>query len=335
MGPLPPSARRFRSARADSGRARSLCRGGAILSRAATRWFAALALVLALWGGQARADTVTVGSKIDTEGALLGAMIVLLLQADGLTVADRTGLGPTNIVRAAILAGEIDLYPEYTGDGAHFFKLEDDPAWRNADAGYALVKRLDAARNHLVWLAPAPANNTWAIAARRDLAAASGGTLEGLARYVAAGKRLRLAASAEFVESPGGLPAFEKAYGFTLGEAQLLVLAGGDTAATLRAAAEGISGVNAAMAYGTDGAVAALGLAVLADDKGAEIVYEPAPIVRASVLTAHPEIASLLDPAFRSLTLERLQRMNARIAVDGTAARIVAKEYLAAQGFSR
>jgi osmoprotectant transport system substrate-binding protein len=282
-----------------------------------------------------RADTITVGSKIDTEGALLGAMIVLLLQADGLDVADRTGLGPTNIVRAAILAGEIDIYPEYTGNGARFFNLETDPAWRSAEAGYALVKRLDAERNHLIWLAPAPANNTWAIAARPELAAATGGNLEGLARYVAAGGRLRLAASAEFVETPGGLPAFEKAYGFTLREPQLLVLAGGDTSATLRAAAEKISGVNAAMAYGTDGAVSALGLRVLADDKGAETVYEPAPVVRQAVLAAHPEIERLIDSVFRSLTLERLQRLNAEIAVDGAAARAVAKHYLESQGFAR
>ena len=59
-------------------------------------------------------------------------------------------------------------------------------------------------------------------------------------------------------------------------------MSGGNTAATLRAAAEGMSGVNAAMAYGTDGALAALGLVALRDDKGAQIVYAPAPVVRAA-----------------------------------------------------
>ena len=70
------------------------------------------------------ADTVTVGSKIDTEGALLGNMIVALLEAHGLVVDNKLQLGPTNIVRAAILAGQIDLYPEYTGNGALFFHRE-------------------------------------------------------------------------------------------------------------------------------------------------------------------------------------------------------------------
>ncbi len=260
-------------------------------------------------------------------------MIALLLERGGLAVESRIGLGPTNIVRSAILAGAIDIYPEYTGNGARFFKREDDPVWKDAAAGYDEVRRLDREQNGLVWLAPAPANNTWAIAARQDLAARTGTTLEGFSRYVAAGGRVRLAASAEFVESPGGLPAFEKTYGFALGQSQLLVLAGGDTAATIRAASEGVSGVNAAMAYGTDGSLAALGLAVLADDKGAEVVYEPAPVVRAAVLAAHPGISSLLDPAFRSLTLARLQKLNAEIAVEGSDARAVAKDYLAAQGF--
>ncbi len=282
--------------------------------------------------GAAAADTIVVASKIDTEGALLGNMIALLLEQGGLRVERRIGLGPTNIVRSAILAGAIDLYPEYTGNGARFFKREDDPAWKDAAAGYDEVRTLDRARNGLVWLAPAPANNTWAIAARRDLAARAGTSLEDFARYVGHGGRVRLAASAEFVESPGGLPAFEKSYGFALGQSQLLVLAGGDTAATMRAAAEGVSGVNAAMAYGTDGALAALGLTVLADDKGAEVVYEPAPVVRAAVLAAHPEIAGMLDPAFRSLTLARLQKLNAAIAVEGRDARAVARDYLAAQG---
>ena len=259
-------------------------------------------------------------------------MIALLLAHGGLAVESRIGLGPTNIVRSAILAGAIDIYPEYTGNGARFFKLENDPAWKDAAAGYALVRRLDREKNNLVWLAPAPANNTWAIAVRRDLAARTGASVEGFARYLADGGRVRLAASAEFVESPGGLPAFQKTYGFALGQRQLLVLAGGDTAATIRAASEGISGVNAAMAYGTDGSLAALGLTVLADDKGAEVVYEPAPVVRAPVLAAHPEIAGLLDPAFRSLTLARLQTLNAAIAVEGRDARAVAEDYLTTQG---
>ncbi len=132
-----------------------------------------LLILAALAGtvGSARAaDPVVVASKIDTEGSLLGNMIVALLSSHGVAVTNKVQLGPTKIVRDAILAGQIDIYPEYTGNGAFFFQRESDPAWKNAKAGYDLVKQLDGDKNHLDWLTPAPANNTWAIAVRKDVA---------------------------------------------------------------------------------------------------------------------------------------------------------------------
>lgn len=294
-------------------------------------------LAAALLPGAARAAgaTIVVASKIDTEGALLGQLIAAVAEADGLAVERRIQLGPTNILRAAILAGQIDIYPEYTGNGALFFHQESDPVWKDAAQGYARVAALDRADNRLVWLDPAPADNTWVIAIRKDLDGFPPHPCVGdLAGYLRAGKRFRLAASAEFVESPAALPAFEAAYGFHLAGAQLLTLSGGNTAATLRAAAEGISGVNAAMAYGTDGAIAALDLAALCDDKHAQIVYAPAPVVRAAVLAAHPELRQPLDRVFATLTRETLQALNARIAVDGEDARAVAEDYLKSRNFA-
>ena len=277
---------------------------------------------------------IVVASKIDTEGALLGSMIASLLEARGLAVENKLQLGPTNIVRAAILAGQIDIYPEYTGNGALFFHLEQDPVWKDWAKGAAKVSALDREKNHLVWLAPAPANYTWTIALRQDLAERHGlKTMADFAKYLASGGAIKLAASAEFVESPAALPAFEATYGFRLTDAQLLTLSGGNTSATLRAAAEGTSGVNAAMAYGTDGALAALGLTALEDDKGAQVVYAPAPVVREAVLQQHPEIAKLLDPVFATLTLETLQQLNAKIAVEGEDAGAVAAAYLKSKHF--
>jgi len=288
----------------------------------------ALALVLS---PQSRADgtPIVVASKIDTEGALLGQLIASVIERAGMSVQRRIGLGPTNIVRAALLAGQIDIYPEYTGNGALFFHREDDPAWRDAAQGYALVAGLDKAQNGLTWLTPAPADNSWVIAVRKDLSGLPPHPCVGdLGPYLAKGGRFRLAASAEFVESPAALPAFESAYSFHLSGDQLLTLSGGNTAATLRAAAEGISGVNAAMAYGTDGAIAALGLVALCDDKHAQVVYAPAPVIRASVLDRSPGIGPALDKVFATLTRERLQTLNARIAVNGEDPRTVAEDYL-------
>ena len=135
------------------------------------------------------------------------------------------------------------------------------------------------------------------------------------------------------METTGALPAFQAAYGFKLASNQLLVLSGGDTAATEQAAAAGTSGVNAAMAYGTDGQLAGLGLVVMSDNKHVQLVFEPAPLVRKQVLDAFPQIATILAPVFQSLSLETLRGLNAKVAVDGQDAKTVASAYLKEKGF--
>jgi len=294
----------------------------------------AFLLALAVAAPASAQEPVRVGSKIDTEGALLGNIVLAMLDNAGIKTENKLQLGPTKIVRAALLAGEIDLYPEYTGNAAFFFNDDADPAWKDAAKGAEKARALDRERNKLAWLEPAPANNSWAIAVRSDVASAEKlETMADFARWVAGGGKAKLAASAEFVESPAALPSFERVYGFHLGADRLVVLAGGDTAATIRAAAERTSGVNCAMAYGTDGALAALGLAVMSDPKGAQIVYRPAPVARQAVLDAHPEIAKTLDPVFATLDLATLQNLNAKIAVDGEDAAEVARGYLKAKRF--
>ena len=293
-----------------------------------------LGLGLALFMAAAvQAQAVRVSSKIDTEGSLLGNLIVQVLEAGGVKTENKLQLGNTKIVRAALVAGEIDLYPEYTGNGAFFHADEKNPVWKNLAAGYERIKALDAEKHKLVWLAPAPANNTWAIAIRKDVAAVNKlKSLDDLGRWVTAGGKLKLAASAEFVERPDALPAFQTAYAFKLAQNQLLVLAGGDTAATIKAAAEQTSGVNAAMAYGTDGPVAALGLVILEDSKGVQPVYAPAAVVRAEVLARQPKITTLLAPLFKTLDTATLQGLNAKIALEGQDAKKVAAEYLKGKG---
>jgi osmoprotectant transport system substrate-binding protein len=296
----------------------------------------ALGLFAAL-AGSASAQVkpvVRVGSKIDTEGSLLGNLILQALEFHGIKTSNKLQLGSTKVLRGAIMGGEIDLYPEYTGNGAFFFADEKDPAWKNAQQGYAKVKSLDFAQNKIVWLDPAPANNTWGIAVRQDLAAAHHlKSLGDLGKWINAGGIFKLAASAEFVERPDALPAFEKIYGFTLKQDQLLTLAGGDTAVTIKAAAEQTSGVNAAMAYGTDGSLAALGLVILEDNRGAQAIYAPTPIIRAQTLDAYPAIRDILKPLFQSLDGPTLQKLNARIAMNGEQAHQVAASYLKSKGF--
>lgn len=293
-----------------------------------------LALLAAVSLPALAAEPVKVGSKIDTEGALLGNLILQVLESHGVSTVNKVQLGTTPVVRGAITSGALDIYPEYTGNGAFFFKDENDPAWKNAKAGYDKVKALDAQKNHLVWLTPAPANNTWTLAVRKDVAEKNKLTsLADLSRYLKDGGTFKLAASAEFIERPDALPAFEKAYDFKLSQDQLLSLAGGDTAVTIKAAAQQTSGVNAAMAYGTDGPVAALGLQTLSDPKGVQPIYAPTPVVREAVLKAYPDIEKWLQPVFASLDEKTLQTLNAKIAVEGLDAKSVAADYLKEKGW--
>ncbi|WFE71795.1 ABC transporter substrate-binding protein [Halomonas sp. M1] len=273
-------------------------------------------------------DPVVVSSKIDTEGSVLGELIIQTLERNDIATQDRLQLGGTSVVRSALQAGEIDLYPEYTGNGAFFFDMTDSPVWNSAEDAYQTVKERDAEQG-LVWLQPASANNTWAMSVREDVATAHElVTLDDLAEYLAEGGVFKFAASAEFVESEQALPAFQEAYGFELSGDQLLVLSGGNTAATMRAAAQQTSGVNAAMTYGTDGGLSALGLVVLEDSRGVQPVYQPAPVVRASVLEAHPRIEALLNDVFATLDLVTLQSLNADVAVNGLSPNQVARDYL-------
>lgn len=291
------------------------------------------ATALALTVGAASAQVV-VSSKIDTEGGVLGNIIKQVLEANGIPVSDRIQLGGTPVVREAIAAGQIDIYPEYTGNAAYFFNKADDPLWNDAAKAYEEAKKLDYEANKIVWLQPAPANNTWGIAVRTEVAEANGlKTLSDLGKYVSEGGEFKLAASAEFVSSPAALPKFQEVYGFKLTSSQLVTLSGGDTAATIAAAAQQTNGVNAAMVYGTDGGIAPSGLTVLEDDKGVQPVYEPAPIVREAVLNQYPQIKDLLEPAFAKLDLVTLQELNGRVQVGGEAAAAVAADWLKQQGF--
>lgn len=280
---------------------------------------------------------IVIGSKIDTEGEVLSSIVKLVLEDAGFVVEDKSQTGTTEVVRKAIIAGEIDLYPEYSGNGYWFFldelTEEEKAAYYSGQDGYETTSRLDFEANGIAWLEPARANNTWAIAVTEEFAQAEGlTTMSDFAEYVNSGKPVKLAASDEFFTSAGN-PEFEQAYGYTLSEDQKVRLAGGNTAATEKAVADGTDGVNFGMAYGTDGALADLGLVILTDDLGAQIVYWPTPIVRAELLDAHPEIADLIEPVMGSLGLEELQQLNARVQVNGEAADDVARDFLTKGGF--
>jgi len=290
-----------------------------------------LAAALAITGTSPLQAAVIVSSKLSSESAMIGQMIRLLLNADSIQTVDRMTLGATPVVRKALISGEIDIYVEYTGNAGFFFNDAADPAWKDLRRGYELGARLDYAANRIVWLTPANASNTWALAVRRDVAAANHlNTMSDFGRWVASGGKVVLACSAEFANA-GTLRSLEKTYGFTLRSDQLIVLAGGETSATIGAAAAGTNGTNTAMVYSTDGGIQAAHLQILEDDRGDQPIYAPVPIIREAALQAHPQIAGLLKPLMESFTREILQQLNARVQINGESPESVAEDYLKAK----
>lgn len=294
----------------------------------------ALLIALGIGLSLAQKGPLTIGSKIDTEGAVLAQMVRLVLEAKGFKVNDRSSTGTTDVVRAALTSGEIDLYPEYTGTAAYFPEHKGVKFDTNSAAKlYTQVKEAEA-KNGIVWLQAAPANNTWAIAVPKALAVKEGlKTIADLARYVNSGKPIKMAASHEFLDRDDAFKAFSKVYGFSLKPDQLVVLPGGNTTQTEQAASKGTNGVNAAMAYGTDGGITGLGLVALTDPKGAVAVYQPAITVRKAVADKYPELATLINPVFKTLDEATLSGLNAQVAVDGKNPKDVAEAYLRSKGF--
>lgn len=287
-------------------------------------------------------DPITVGSKQFTEQIVLGKIILAALEDAGYEVIDRTNLGGTAVNRDALEAGEIDVYPNYNGTAiSNWYR---DIPWAqeaigegtsgDAYASYATVASYDAAIYDLIWLRPAPANNTYALAVTRQWSEENGITdMIQFAEYVNAGGEVVLSTGDEFAQRPDGLPAFYNTYGFELTEDQLIIIAGATPAQTEAALASGQNNVNVAMAYGTDGALLAYDFIVLDDPLGAQPVFQPTPVFRGEVIRAYPEIAGILNPIFAMFDNPTLQGLNAAVEVDGLNAEQVAEDFLRENGF--
>jgi len=300
---------------------------------------AALASVLAVAAGLAscakKAETypVVVASMMDSEGAILGKMMVLLLEDRKIPMEDRTEFGTPEVLCKALEAGEVHLVLDYTGSGQYYHEGGDPAVWSDPVKGYEMTKKLDAEKNDLHWLTPANANNTESLAVSRAFSAATGvKDMSTFADYVRNGGQVKLICSQSFADNPLGLIGLEEAYGFKLRKDQLILLSAGNTAEMLKALSEGKNGVNV-LVYGTDGAIDQMQLLVLDDPKHVPPVYLPAPVLAGAKLKEFPKIPEILKPVFESLFLEILQSLNARVTYLGEDTGTVAREYLEGKGF--
>ncbi|MBO1264928.1 hypothetical protein J3A84_07795 [Proteiniclasticum sp. SCR006] len=278
-------------------------------------------------------DAITLGSFVDTEGGILGNMILLALEDEGYLIEDKVQFGTPDVHRNALLQGELDLGIDYTGNGQFYTEGIEEDVWRDKDAGYEAIRAYDEENNDLIWMKPANANNTEALAVKREFAEANGlSTMEDFAEYVNGGGEVKLITSQLFAEKESGLLGMEAGYGFELESDQMILLPHGNTAETLKALANGTDGVNVALAYGTDGSLADLDLVLLEDTLSIPPVYEPSAIIRAEVLDKYPEIQEIVENVFSLLDKENLQQMNKEVIVDGLAPRDVAETFLKDNG---
>ena len=279
-------------------------------------------------------DPIVMGSFVDTEGGILGNMVLLALEAKGYTMTDKVQFGTPDVHRNALLQDELDIGIDYTGNGQYYSEGFDESVWGDVKEGYNSIKTYDEENNDLIWLEPAKANNTEMLAVKKDFAEANNlSTLEDFATYVNNGGEVKFITSQLFAEKNMGLLGMEAGYGFKLEPNQLIMLPHGNTAETISALANGTDGVNVALVYGTDGSLPDLNLVVLKDPLSIPPVFEPSVVVRKEVLDKYPDIKPVIEDVFKTLDLENLQIMNKKVIVDGLSPKDVAKEHLTEKGF--
>ena len=266
----------------------------------------ALAFLLLVSGCARHRDRIVVGSKNFTEQLVLGEMFAQIIEARAhLEVERRFYLAGTFICHQAILAGRIDLYPEYTGTA--LTAVLKEPPGRDKQEVYRRVKQLYENRFGLT-LGPALGfDDTFAMVIRgEDARKLNLHTLSQVAAYT---PQWRAGFGYEFMERPDGYKGLVATYGLKFAEAPRIMDLGLITRALKEHQVDLIAGNN------TDGLIPALDLFVLDDDRHYFPPYEGVAIIRQELLKSHPEVGTALDALAGAISDEDMRRMN--YAIDG------------------
>lgn len=276
--------------------------------------------------------SVSVGSKNFNENIILGKMAVILMQSAGAEVKDLTNIPGSAAARQAHIEGQIDMMWEYTGTGWITYLGHDDPV-KGVQEQYEAVRDEDLELNNLVWLPPAPMNNTYSFAVTEEVQKKFGITKMSQWTDIPVEERT-FCVESEFTNRPDGLPGMLETYGIPLDDSDGVPQANlrtYQTGAIYEATANGVC--NFGEVFTTDGRILALNLTVLEDDKGFFPQYNGSLVVRKQTLDEYPQIAELMAPVTEKLTNEVLLELNAKVDVDGSEPADVAYEWLKAEGF--
>ena len=263
------------------------------------RW--ALLVLAALAACGRGADVIVVGSKNFTEQRILGELLAQTVESVGLRAERKLDLGGTFVCDAAIRAGQIDMYVEYTGTALAAI-LKEKP--EGMDRAQVLARVREAyAKDGLVWTAPFGFDNTFALVVRRD--AEEVRTISDLAAHPG---DWRAGFGYEFKERADGYPGLAQAYGLELAEIRIM-----DLGLLYRALVD--QKVDVVAGNATDGQIESLKLKVLVDDRGYFPPYEAAPVVRRVILERYPKLAAALEGLGGRISVQGMRRMN--YEVDG------------------
>ena len=283
------------------------------------------ALAVGLAGcGRNKANQITVGSKFFTEQVVLAELLAQHIEArTGVPVARKTNLGGTLLVHKALLSGAIDLYVEYTGTAVTAV-LNETPPNNDPKATYARVKQLYDERFHLAVTEPLGFENTFAMVVRGDDAKSL--HLQKLSDVVPVAPKWKIGVGYEFLERPDGFPGLSKAYGLRFSD-QPTVL---DLGLLYRALVS--RQVDIVAGNSTDGAIEALKLAPLVDDRRYFPPYDAVPIVREDTLAKYPALRGALAELGGKLTADDIRHLNAQVDVDQRDPATVVREFRQARG---
>lgn len=269
--------------------------------------FILLAAVFGLSGCQkARQAKITVGSKFFTEQVLLAELLAQHIEArTGIKVERKTNLGGTLLLHKALLAGELDLYVEYTGT-ALTAVLQKTPSDDSATV-YKRVKQLYGDRFHLEVTEPLGFENTFAMVIRGEDATKM--NLRKISDLVAIVPKWRIGVGYEFLERPDGFKGWSERYELHFaGEPKVM-----DLGLIYRALLD--RQVDIVAGNSTDGLIDSLGLVALEDNLHYFPPYDAVPIVRQSTIAEYPLVRVALAELGGKVSASDIRRMN--YAVDG------------------
>jgi osmoprotectant transport system permease protein len=269
---------------------------------------------------------VRIGAKDFTEGQILAEIVKQTLEAHtDLRVEIVSNLG-TNVILKALLSGDIDLYPEYTGNLLTSKEALDLPIPEDKSTITSVVREEMRRRHGLILLETFGLNNTYAPCVTQETAKKYGlQKISDLARV----PQFRVVVDQSFLTRPDGWAGLVKKYDLRFHEPPNQI-----SPNLLYKALEG-NKVDLVIGFATDWQIQSLNLVVLEDDRGYFPNYHGAPLVRAETLKRYPEIASVLQRLEGKIDDQTMRRLNYEVAVERRSVAEVAREFLQSKGLGK